>query len=195
MFASAIAKFSEGKTEGGDVFVVGDAVMVEVSWVNVGWFGFFTGNKTIAEILEALGGAVYRKNVFQHNLGVYHYYFKEFEEAIKVIKKQKLANYPNPYFRFDDQTILLRSLYESEKTESLENACRNFKAVLENDDFLPVKQFEEYDHFISAMRKLLLANLNQVEERRFNQALKELNALLERPIKVPHWFKQKMGEF
>ena len=135
-----------------------------------------------------------KHNSRNHNLGNYYFYIKDYDKAIAILRKQKLTDYPNPYLRFDEQTVLLRSFYESKKDTKLENGMNAFKLALNNDKLIALGKKEAYYNFILAMRKLYLIQQNRVEEKRIQPALKELSKLLAKPIKVPHWFKEKIKE-
>ena len=146
--------------------------------------------KLIKEVTKKVNPQ-YRNSTRNHVYGVFHFLNKDYEKAIDVLSKQKKGTYANYALRFDDYTILLRSVYETE--EPVDDKVTGFIKVLNRNRSIPSHKWLEYYNFAQAIKQLdALRDLAVIYDSDKKKALEEMKSLLEKPIKVRNWFEQKL---
>lgn len=140
----------------------------------------------------------YRISCKNHNLALLHFYNKDFKTSIDLIKSKKQAAYFNPYFKYDDWMILLRSFYELdiEKEEELLYGIRSFKAMLDRENFLPTKDKKTYYNFIFVIKTLDKIRRKKERYEETTKLEQQLGKYLDKPLKmaIREWALQKIEE-
>jgi len=126
-----------------------------------------------------------RQNAYSYNLANYHYYRKEFEETMLLIRD---VEFTDTYYHLDCKVLLLKSYYELGEIQALLSLIDSFYMYLKRNKAISEFQRSSYLNFLRIVRKLLRLKPGDGQK----QAALKLELDRSHPIANVSWLKEKL---
>jgi len=129
----------------------------------------------------------YRENAYTYSKAWIEFAQRNYKDALRLLLK---VEFNDVYYHLDSKSLLLKTYFEMNETESLLSLFDAFKIYLKRNKFISEFQYNTYMNFVNVASKLHKVKLGKLA---MNQALKTELAQTS-PLADLKWINQKIEE-
>lgn len=129
----------------------------------------------------------HRENAVTYNTASYHFYLKNYDEVIKVLRN---IEYDDVYYNINSKTILLMTYFEADEYEPLSFLLESFRAYLNRNKNIPESKKILTKKLIKHTKKLV--NLPPSNREALGKLKQEILDTKQLPLKT--WLLEKIAE-
>lgn len=129
----------------------------------------------------------FKENAWTYSMAWIEFSKKNYKEALRMLLR---VEFNDVYYHLDSKSLLLKTYFEMNETESLLSLIDAFKIYLKRNKFISEFQRKTYQNFVNVSNKLLKVKLGKLK---LDEALmEEINNIT--PVADANWIKQKIEE-
>jgi hypothetical protein len=129
----------------------------------------------------------FKENAFTYSMAWIEFSQKKYKEALRLLLR---VEFNDVYYHLDSKSLLLKTYFEMDETESLLSLFDAFKIYLKRNKFISEFQRETYQNFVNVASKLLKVKLGKIK---MTEELRS-EILNTSPLADLSWIKIKIDE-
>lgn len=127
----------------------------------------------------------FKENAWTYSMAWIEFSRKNYKEALRMLLR---VEFNDVYYHLDSKSLLLKTYFEMNETESLLSLFDAFKIYLKRNKFISEFQRKTYQNFVNVSNKLLKVKLGK--QKLDDALIEEINQTT--PLADASWIKQKI---